>query len=123
VALPKVEGLVDEVFADIIKNGVTAEEVERAKKSYMADFIYDSDNQATLARRYGWALAVGRTVADVESWPDRVNKVTREDVQRVASQYLVMPGSVTGYLVPDESEVAASSGGAAPSAPANAAVR
>jgi zinc protease len=123
VPLAKVEALVDEVFADIIKNGVTQEELDRAKKSYIADFIYESDNQATLARRYGWALSVGRTVADVEGWPERIAQVTREDVQRVAAQYLDLRGSVTGYLIPDQTAVAATSGGTAPAAPSNAAVR
>lgn len=123
VPLAKVEALTDEVFADIVKNGVTQEELDRAKKSYIADFIYESDNQATLARRYGWALSVGRTVADVESWPERIARVTREDVQKVAAQYLDIRGSVTGYLIPEQTAVAATSGGAAPAAPANAAVR
>ena len=123
VPLAKVEALTDEVFADIVKNGVTQEELDRAKKSYIADFIYESDNQATLARRYGWALAVGRTVEDVEAWPERISKVTREDVQRVAAQYLDIRGSVTGYLIPDQTAVAATSGGVAPATPSNAAVR
>ena len=97
--------------------------MKRAKSSYIADFIYESDNQATLARRYGWALSVGRTVADVEGWPERIAQVTREDVQRVAAQYLDLRGSVTGYLIPDQTAVAATSGGTAPAAPSNAAVR
>ena len=99
--MAKLEALVDEVFADIVKNGVTAEELARAKNSYLADFIYESDNQATLARRYGWALAVGRTVEDVESWPDRINKVTLEDVKKVAAEYLDIKHSVTGYMMTD----------------------
>ena len=123
IPLAKVEALVDEVFDDVVKNGVTEEELERAKKSYIADFIYESDNQATLARRYGWALSVGRTLEDVESWPERISKVTREDIQKVAAQYLDIRGSVTGYLIPDQTAVAEKSGGAAPAAPANAAVR
>ena len=123
VPLPKVEALTDEVFADIIKNGITQEELDRAKNSYLADFIYESDNQATLARRYGWALAVGRTVEDVESWPDRIAKVTREDVQKVAATYLDINQSVTGYLMPDTTAVAQKTTGVAPSGAAAATVR
>ena len=104
--LPKVEALVDDVLADIAKNGVTAAELERAKSSYLADYVYESDNQATLARRYGWNLAVGRTVADIESWPDAISKVTLDDIKKVAAEYLDIRQSVTGYLVPDRSGVA-----------------
>ncbi|MEQ1670219.1 MAG: pitrilysin family protein [Hyphomicrobium sp.] len=106
VPLEKVEALTDSVFADIAKNGVTAAELERAKSSYIADYVYDSDNQATLARRYGWNLAVGRTVADIEGWPAAISKVSLDDVKKAAAQYLDIRHSVTGYLVPDKSGVA-----------------
>jgi len=106
VPLPKVEAMIDDVLADIVKNGVTAAELTRAKSSYLADYIYDSDNQATLARRYGWNLAVGRTVADVEAWPEAISKVTADDVKKAAAQYLDIRDSVTGYLIPDQTGVA-----------------
>ena len=106
VPLEKVEAAIDDVLADIVKNGVTQAELTRAKSSYLADYVYDSDNQATLARRYGWNLAVGRTVADVEAWPANISKVTADDVKKVAAQYLDLKDSVTGYLVPDQSGVA-----------------
>jgi zinc protease len=106
VPLPKVEAMIDDVLADVVKNGVTDAELVRAKSSYLADYIYDSDNQATLARRYGWNLAVGRTVADVESWPDAISKVTADDVKKAAAQYFDIRDSVTGYLIPDQTGVA-----------------
>jgi zinc protease len=106
VALPKVEAGLDAVLADVVKSGVTDTELARAKRSYLADYVYDSDNQATLARRYGWNLSVGRTVADVENWPDAISKVTTDDVKKVAAKYLDMKASVTGYLIPDQSGVA-----------------
>ena len=56
--------------------GVTAAELERAKKAYLAEYIYESDNQTSLARRYGWSLTVGRTLKDIEEWPARISKVT-----------------------------------------------
>jgi zinc protease len=106
VSLPKVEAGIDAVLDDIVKNGVTEAELARAKRSYLADYVYESDNQATLARRYGWNMAVGRTVADIEGWPDAISKVTTDDVKKVAAKYLNPRASVTGYLVPDESGVA-----------------
>ena len=106
VPLEKVEAATDDVLANIVKNGVTETELTRAKNSYLADYVYDSDNQATLARRYGWNLAVGRTVADVEAWPANISKVTADDVKKVAAKYLDLKDSVTGYLIPDQSGVA-----------------
>ena len=51
----------DEVIADLQENGVTEEELARAKRSAIAQAIYSLDNQATLANIVGQALAVGRT--------------------------------------------------------------
>ena len=53
-----------------------------------------------MARHYGWRLATGMTVADVEAWPERLKQVTVEDIRDVARKYLVDKNSVTGILVP-----------------------
>jgi len=100
VSLETVEKAIDEVLADIIENGVTEAELARAKKAYLAEYVYESDNQATLARRYGWGLVVGRTVEDIEAWPERIAKVTLDDIKMVAHRYLDPRRSVTGTLIP-----------------------
>jgi zinc protease len=53
-----------------------------------------------MARHYGWRLATGMTAADVETWPERLKKVTVEDIRDVARKYLVDRNSVTGVLSP-----------------------
>ena len=86
--LKPIEAAVDGVLDDIRKNGVTELELERAKKALLADYIYESDNQANLARRYGWAVAIGRSPADVEGWPAALAKVTTDDIKKAAENYL-----------------------------------
>jgi zinc protease len=100
VGLDKLETAIDAVLAEVKAQGITEAELERAKKSYLAEYVYESDNQATLARRYGWSLTVGRTVADIEEWPDRISKVTTADVLKVAKRHLDIRRSVTGTLLP-----------------------
>jgi len=100
IGLDKVEAGVDAVIADVRTNGVTEAELERARKSYLAEYIYESDNQTSLARRYGWSLTVGRTLKDIEEWPARISKVTADDIKKVADKYLDVRHSVTGTLVP-----------------------
>jgi len=104
VGLDKIETAVDGVLEDIRANGVTEIELERAKKTFLADYIYESDNQASLARRYGWSVAVGRTLADVEEWPHAIAKVTPEDVKKAADAFLDKRHSVTGWLLPEQPE-------------------
>jgi zinc protease len=99
VDIAKVEAALDTVLNDIKTNGVTSEELERAKRTYIADYIYETDNQATLARRYGWGLVVGRTVAEIDAWPKEIAKVTLDDI-KAAARHLDLRRSVTGILTP-----------------------
>ncbi len=107
VDLTKVEASMDAVIADIRANGVTEAELQRAKNGYIAAYTYESDNQATLARRYGWSLALGRSIEQIETWPDAIAKVTADDVKKAAARYLDARGSVTGTLKPVEPAVQA----------------
>ena len=105
--IEQVEAAIDAVVADVIANGVSKAELERAKRVYIADYIYESDNQATLARRYGFGLVVGRTIAQIEEWPDAIRKVTVDDLKAVAAKYFNPKASVTGYLLPKARKEAA----------------
>jgi zinc protease len=109
----KVEAAMDAVLAEIKANGVTAEEVERGKKAYLAEYIYESDNQSTLARRYGWGMVLGRSVAEIDQWPADFAKVTAEQVKAVANKHLNLTRSVTGVLIPSAPEAAPPRTGAA----------
>jgi zinc protease len=99
--LPQIEAAMDAVLAAVIDKGVTAEELERCKNRLIADAIYAQDNQATLARWFGAALATGSTVEQVLGWPDRVRQVTADSVRAAARRYLDKRRSVTGYLIRD----------------------
>jgi zinc protease len=49
----------------------------------------------------GRALATGRSVADVEAWPNRISEVTPADVEAAAKQVLKPASSVTAVLKPE----------------------
>lgn len=99
-SLDDVEAALDKVIADVIENGITQGELDRARNLYLADWIYSSDSQSTLARVYGAMLTVGNSVEDIENWPARLKKVTLDDVARAAKKYLDINRSVTGRLIP-----------------------
>jgi zinc protease len=100
--LPQIEDAVDDVINEIVANGVTPEELERAKNRLIADAVYAQDNQATLARWYGVALTTGSSVERVNNWPDRIRAVTAAAVHDAAKAWLDRRRSVTGYLVKTE---------------------
>ncbi|RAI39665.1 M16 family metallopeptidase [Rhodoplanes roseus] len=98
-SLPDLEKAIDAVIAETIHDGVTADELERAKTRMIADAVYAQDNQSSMARWYGTALSTGSTVQDVLSWPDRIRAVTAEQVRDAAKTWLDKRRSATGYLI------------------------
>jgi len=98
--LHTLEQSMDEAIADLLKNGISDEELARAKRSAIAQAIYSLDSQQALANIVGQALAVGQSLESVQNWPARVQAVTKEQVQEVAQKYLRIEASATGYLMP-----------------------
>jgi zinc protease len=99
VSMQEAEQALDAVIADIAQNGVSADELERAKTRLIAESIYAEDNQATMARMYGAALTTGSSVEAVQAWPSKVKNVTADAVRQAAATWLDRRRSVTGYLV------------------------
>jgi zinc protease len=101
--LADVKKAADAEIARIAKDGVSEEELAKAKKRFVRGMVFARDNQAGMARLYGATLATGGTVKDVEEWPDRIEAVTADQI-REAVKYLDPSHSVTGYLLPPEKE-------------------
>ncbi len=98
--LEEVEDAILAIFEDLKDNGVTAEELKRAKTQMIAEAVYAQDSQMQLARVFGVALTTGSSVEDVQQWPNRIQQVSIEDVRRVARLYLDDKRSATGLLLP-----------------------
>ena len=64
------EAGIDRVLHELREKGVTADELERAKKAFIADFIYESDSQSALARRYAEGMLLGLTIEQINDWPE-----------------------------------------------------
>ena len=100
--LEDVEKAIDAEIARIVADGVTGEEVEKAKNRFVRSMIFARDEQDGMARIYGSTLATGGTVEDIASWPDRIRAVTAEDVKAAAARWLDERRSVAAYLLPKE---------------------
>lgn len=100
--ISEVEKGIDRVIAELLRDGVTDKEVEHAKRILISDNIYARDSQSGMARIFGSALASGQTVEDVLLWPERIEKVTAEQVTAVARKYIRSENSVTGILLRKE---------------------
>lgn len=98
ISLEQLEEAMNKVVDELVANGVTDEELVRAKTLLTSAAVYARDSQAQMARIYGSALVSGETIEDVEAWPARINEVTADQVKAAAQYVLQMNRSVTGLL-------------------------
>ncbi|MEX0347045.1 MAG: M16 family metallopeptidase [Rhizobiaceae bacterium] len=98
--LEQIEAAIVAEIEKLAVEGVTEDELEKAKNRFVKSMIFARDSQSGMARIYGSALATGNTVADVQEWPDKIRAVPAEAIQKAARKYLDQRRSVTGYLLP-----------------------
>lgn len=106
VTLEALAGKIDAVIAGVVDKGITEDELARAKHRILAAAVYAQDDQMALAKIFGTELAIGRSVADVQDWLNRIDAVTADQVVAAAKTYLDLRRSVTGYLVGPAGETA-----------------
>lgn len=93
---------IQQILADDLKNGVPADLVEAAKAHELADAAFRANSISGLAFEWSNAVAAeGRTSPqdDVAA----VQKVTVDDVNRVAREYLQPDHAITAILTPESS--------------------
>ncbi len=98
--LEAVEQALDAEIAKIQADGVSADELDKAKNRYVRSMVFARDSAAGLANIYGSTLATGGTVEDVAEWTEHIRAVTPAQVQAAARKYLSPDRSVTSYLLP-----------------------
>ncbi|MEO1173550.1 MAG: insulinase family protein [Myxococcota bacterium] len=98
----KVEKALDDQIDSVVKSGVTQAELDKARNIEVAGFY------RTIATISGKAGALGEFEVFYGDWrklfsaTEDFEKVTVEDIQRVATQYLKKSNRTLGLLVPTE---------------------
>ena len=87
-------------IARLLKDGVTEAEVTRAIVRLQANAIFARDSNRAPARTLGGALIIGRSVDDVESWPEYIGEVTAAAVEEAARAVFADRPSLTTLLLP-----------------------
>ncbi|WP_162916561.1 M16 family metallopeptidase [Dongia deserti] len=105
--LAAVEQEIDRQIAAVLKDGVTDQEVADAKRRLQISAVKARDSVSGPVFMVADALGKGRTLADVQAWPERIGAVTAADVLAAATQIFKPANSVTGTLLPKPAQEAA----------------
>ena len=86
----------------LLTEGVSAAEVDRVKKRLQASALYSRDSLSGVARIIGASLVSGRSLEEIQAWPERIGAVTPEDIMAAARQVLKDDAGVTAVLLPEK---------------------
>lgn len=97
--LDETEATLLEQINHIIQDGITEDELWKAKKQARASFAYEHESVTNQA----YWLAQSAILGDVnwnENYLNRLDAITAEDVQAVAAKYLTSRNRTVGWLIP-----------------------
>lgn len=100
IEIERVEAALRDELVRLLRDGVSEDEVAAAKRRLVAGAVYARDSLNTAPNVIGRGLATGQSVDDIESWPERIEAVTAEQVNAAAAAVLRDEQSVTGALLP-----------------------
>jgi zinc protease len=104
--LAALEQEIDRQIAAVLKDGVTDQELADAKRRLQISAVKSRDSLRGPVFMVAEALAKGRTLADVQAWPERIASVTVAEVLAVATKVFRLENSVTGTLLPKPAQEA-----------------
>ncbi len=99
------ESIMLEEIAKVVKQGISEEELARAKSVIRAETIYQRDGPYAIASQINEAIAMGEWSSYIQL-PKEIDQVTTAEVQQIAAKYFVRKQSTTGWFVPQNNTVA-----------------
>jgi len=93
---------IDEIIDKVLSEGVTDEELLRAKRRIIGSFVHAQDGQVNRASLAARALASGMSIEDVNSFPTRLYSVDEKAVRRIIREYMKPERLVVGYLIDEK---------------------
>lgn len=80
-------GLIAEI-KEVVHHGITADELETAQHYLTGNFVFDFQSNGNIARFLLNTELFGLGIDFPQTYPQIIRKITRDEVQRVARQYL-----------------------------------
>jgi zinc protease len=88
----------------IQREGVPQDELARTRRQLHAQVVYSLEGVTNQGFALGFMDLVARDAAAWQTFPEALQAVTADDIQRVASKYLKERQRTVGWFVPDQEE-------------------
>ena len=98
-----IERLKYAIFAEIEKlqkNEITNEEIQKAKNIIERDTFYSRESVSNIASAIGYTVTLTNDTSYYKNYLDNINKVTADDLKRVAKNYLDIDSAVISVILP-----------------------
>ena len=95
----EIEQIVLDEYAAVQENGITAEELKRAKAQINSEMAFSRDGSYSIASALNEAIATGDWTF-YTTYAEKISGVKKADVKNVAKKYLLEDQSTTGYFIP-----------------------
>ncbi len=102
-----VQRIKDAVFEEIKnlkKNEITDDEIKKAKNIIERDTYYSRESVSNIAEEIGYIYTITDNTSYYKNYIENINKVTAEDLKRVAKTYLNAENAVISIVLPEKSE-------------------
>ena len=100
VSHQEVESMIVSEYEKIAKEGITSDELQKAKAQIISSLKFGQDGSYSIAGGLNEAIAAGDWTL-YTSYEDKINAVSVEDVQRIVVEYFKEDLSTIGYFIPE----------------------
>jgi predicted Zn-dependent peptidase len=101
IPIEDIERAIDAELTRIASDGITADELTRAKNRAEVEHAHQIENYDSRADMIGMMATYFSDPSLIHTWLDPYRTTTGGDLQRVARQYLVAGNRVTSTFVPE----------------------
>lgn len=103
--LQKIDATITKAIAQLAQEGVTSEELKRAKAQFEAAVILGNRDISSQAMQLGNDELLTGDFNYINNYLSDIRKVTAQEVQRVANKYLKKEARAIGYFKPTQAPV------------------
>ena len=100
--IPRLKTAIFDEVEKLYKNEITEEEVKKAKNIIERDTFYSRESVSNIAGSIGYTATLTNDTSYYKNYLDNINKVTADDLKRVAKEYLNPESAVISVILPSK---------------------